>query len=504
MSRRPSASIVANPLLIGAVTVLVVIVAVMLAYNANTGLPFVPTIQVQVQARNAAALTKGSHVREGGFRVGFVERMVPVRLRDGRAGAEIYLKLDTTVGDLPADTTFTVRPRSPLGLKYVELQRGTSTRKVQNGHTFPPAQARIPVQVDEVNRAYDKPTRAALRANTKGFGDTLAARGPALNETIAELPELFRLVESVTGNLADPETQLGRFFRELGDAARVVAPIAARQARFFTRAGQTFEAISRDTEALKQTIERTHPAFEAGIRSFPVQRPFLVDTAALAREMHGFAGELRPTLPLINDALETGIPVVRRSAPFYGELRLTLEALREVVSDPATGLALRSLIANVTALRPQLRFLGPYQTVCNYWNYFWTYLGEHVSQSSPLGSSQRVLLKSAATQAASPGSMGSAEPANGQGYNPATAPRGKPAHLHGQPYGAAVNERGEADCESGQRGYMRRLSEFTPPNFEIVGDPHTPGDQGPTYKGRDKVPAGQTFVREPETGVRHP
>jgi tetratricopeptide (TPR) repeat protein len=33
----------ANPVLIGAVTVLIAIIAVFLAYNANTGLPFVPT-----------------------------------------------------------------------------------------------------------------------------------------------------------------------------------------------------------------------------------------------------------------------------------------------------------------------------------------------------------------------------------------------------------------------------------------------------------------------------
>ena len=40
-------SIAANPVLIGAVTVLVVIVAVYLAYNANSGLPFVPDVRPQ-------------------------------------------------------------------------------------------------------------------------------------------------------------------------------------------------------------------------------------------------------------------------------------------------------------------------------------------------------------------------------------------------------------------------------------------------------------------------
>ena len=40
--RRPNTSIVASPVLVGSVTVLIVIVAVVLAYNANSGLPFVP------------------------------------------------------------------------------------------------------------------------------------------------------------------------------------------------------------------------------------------------------------------------------------------------------------------------------------------------------------------------------------------------------------------------------------------------------------------------------
>ena len=29
-------------------------------------------------------------------------------------------------------------------------------------------------------------------------------------------------------------------------------------------------------------------------------------------------------------------------------------------------------------------------------------------------------------------------------------------------------------------------------------DPHTPGNQGPSYAGRSNVPEGETFSREPE------
>ena len=496
-------AIAGSPVLIGGITVLVVVVAVFLAYNANAGLPFVPTLDVKLHTRDGANLTKGSEVKEGGFRVGFVRRLKPVTLPDGKAGAEISLQLDGGM-DLPPDTRFTIRPRSPLGLKYLEVERGSAASEVEPGHTFPAAQVHIPVQVDEVNEQFDEPTRDAVRMVTRNMGDALAVRGISINETIARLPRFLPLAERVARNLADPRTELGRFFRELGDAARVVRPVADVQADLFTRTAQTFEALSRDPRALQETISRTHPAFRAGIRSFPVQRPFLTESARLAADMRPFVARLRPTLPGASRALRAGIPVTRRSAAFYDQTRLTLAELREVVEDPATGLALRALLDNVSTLKPILRFLGPYQTVCNYWNYWWTYLGEYQSEENKYGFSQRVLLRSMPQQNNSPASLGAAEPANGEGFQEATRRRGDPVHFHGQVYSAAITEDGEADCENGQRGYMRRLSKFLEPKFLAVTDHNNPGVQGPTYKGRPRVLPGQTFSRLPETGAQHP
>jgi hypothetical protein len=105
------------------------------------------------------------------------------------------------------------------------------------------------------------------------------------------------------------------------------------------------------------------------------------------------------------------------------------------------------------------------------------------------------------------------EPVNGEGYppDPARRSRGDNQRLHGQPYGAAVDNAGNADCENGQRGYLNgnlnisgRFLDAEGNPFNIVADPHTPGDQGPTFAGRANVPAGETFTREPQTGDRLP
>ena len=85
--RRPP-SVASNPVFVGAVTVLVVLVAVLLAYQANQGLPFVPTFELKVDTPNAARLVVGNEVREGGFRVGQVAKIEPMPGRPQRRAAD--------------------------------------------------------------------------------------------------------------------------------------------------------------------------------------------------------------------------------------------------------------------------------------------------------------------------------------------------------------------------------------------------------------------------------
>ena len=134
-------------------------------------------------------------------------------------------------------------------------------------------------------------------------------------------------------------------------------------------------------------------------------------------------------------------------------------------------------------------------TVCNSFNYFFTYLAEHFSEPDTTGSAQRALVNLTGRQEDSLGSMGADEPANGEGVI-----EGTPQYAQDQPYGAAVAADGRADCEAGQRGYVERDARFFPSKYKIARDPRSPGLQGPTFTGRPRVPEGQTFTAEPETG----
>jgi virulence factor Mce-like protein len=509
--RRTRGSIVANPVLVGAVTTLVIVVAVFLAYNANNGLPFVPTRELNVQIANGANLVPGNEVREGGFRVGVVEDMKPVRLPSGKVGAEVRLKLDKKVGAVPADSVVTIRPRSALGLKYVELQRGRSKKTLGNGATLPASQAHVPVEIDQVFNMFDEPTRQAARGNLQGFGDAFASRGADLSATIQEAPRFFGALAPVMRNLADPRTNLDRFFRELGDAARIVRPVSDVNARLFTTMADTFDAISKSPENLKATIAKTPATLDAGVASMRVQRPFLDHTAAWSKDLTRATVALRGALPTLNRALAVGTPVTRRSTELYGRLQDAMGALQRLSEAPTTAGALRGLTATVTTLQPQLRYLGPYITVCNTWNLFWTFTAEHFTAPDDTGGSERALLNNSAGQADSVSEIGANEFANGVDPDPTNG--GRPQFLHGNTWGnQAIDGKGNANCQAGQAGYLSRGNGLSPygDRYEhaVVDTPRIDKNLGPNYRTFDKngkgsgatrarVPDGETFTPEP-------
>jgi virulence factor Mce-like protein len=499
--RRTASNIVANPVLVGSVTMLVIVVAVFLAYNANSGLPFVPTYEVKVETPNAARLVQGNDVREGGFRIGQVSKLENVRMDDGRVGAMLTLTLDKAAGPLPRDSQMVVRPRSTLGLKYVEVVRGRARQTLPQGATLTGFEDTTPPELDEVFDIFTDRTRRDIQTNLGTFGSAFAGRGGDLNRTFVALPDLLRDVQPVMRTLSDPDTRLARFFDELQDTARITRPVADELAHLFTAGADVFEAFSRDPAALDQTIARSPGTLRVGTPALRAQRPFLRRFAGLSDEIVGTARELRRSVRPVSAALRAGTQSLPQTVRLSEDLGRTFTALRDLSVSPTTNLVLGGLQSTATTLTHTLRWLGPHVTVCNYWNSWWTFLADHIAEEVDTGTVQRIQVKfSDPLQPNSPASFGASRPANG-GHPPPAIPGvpspGDPVNLHAQPYGRAVNERGEADCETGQRGYPERAAKNLPSDLKIAVDPRTPGDQGPTYTGRRRVPDGQTFTAEP-------
>src|SRR6185503_6321551 len=206
-------AIASNPVLVGVATTLVIVVAVFLAYNANAGLPWVPTYRLSANVPVATSLVKGNEVRIGGLRVGVVDKITPKQTSNGTTYAKLDLKLETRIRPLPSDSTIIIRPRSALGLKYIEVTRGTSDQGLKDGATLPLSQATPkPVEFDDFFNMFDERTRHGEQQNLRGFGDAFAGRGDDLNAALQSFVPLVALAVPVLSNIADPQTNFKRFF----------------------------------------------------------------------------------------------------------------------------------------------------------------------------------------------------------------------------------------------------------------------------------------------------
>jgi len=461
MNRR-STSVAANPVLIGAATVLVVIVAVFLAYNANNGLPFVPTYNVWLQLPNASNLVTGNEVRIGGDRVGLIDKIEPQTHSDGSVTARLHVKLETTVKPLPVDSTVIVRPRSTIGLKYVDLTPGSSSRGIPEDGTLPLRNARPrPVEFDDFFSMFDEPTRAANQVNLREFGDALAGRGTSINEAIVALDPLTKNAIPVLKNLADPQTRFGELFRALEQTAAAVAPVGEQQGQLFHNLAVTFTAFDAIAiPYLQDTISGGPAALDTAIRSFPIQRPLLANAAGFFRDLQPGARALRASAPALATAFQVGTTQVRRAQSLNHELALTLRSLQDFAQDPQVPLGIHGLRRTVEELTPTVNNLGYAQLNCNYI----ALLFNNAASLESRGTSEGTWIRS--MPLAPPDGVNSevgpaSAPANGPAGDAAASPEAN--HLHANPYPLVGAKGQNGICMAGNEFYLR--------NQTVIGNP---------------------------------
>jgi phospholipid/cholesterol/gamma-HCH transport system substrate-binding protein len=369
--RRGATAIASNPVLVGVATTLVIVVAIFLAYNANAGLPWVPSYRLEAEVPSAANLVRGNEARIGGLRVGVIDDITPIRKPDGSYASILDLKLETRVRQLPKDSVVIIRPRSALGLKYLQITRGTSSDGFADGERIPIANyaKKRPIDIDEFYSMFDKRTREASQQNLAGYGSAFAGRGESINRAIEAFVPLARNATKVFRNITDAGTRFERFFKEQGDAAGIVAPVAEINAALFVALDNTFTAFADVADPyIRQSITKGPSGLDTATDVFPKVTPFFANSEQFFTELQPGFRALRASHKDLADAFVTGKTSVRRSTQLNTRLAGFIRALDRLAQDPLVPIALRDLVETMKALDPTLQYLTPAQTVCNYVN----------------------------------------------------------------------------------------------------------------------------------------
>lgn len=488
MNRRRS-SLAASPLLIGAITTLIVVVAVYLSYNANSGLPFVPTYDIKVELPEASGLQSSNQVRIAGQRVGIVSGLSPHQNpRTGRVTVIATLHLEKKFEPLPANTKAIVQSVSAVGLKYLELEKGNSRATLEPGQTIPLAQTREPVDIDEFFDMFNKPTRTALKVSTNNFGDGLAGRGLGLNDTIHELRPLVTRAFPVLRNLAAPQTGLHELFVALDRAASQTAPVAQTNAELWSDLDTFFTAWGGVASSIEAATRGGPPSLQQAIYSLPHEKPFYENAAEFMHLLRPSAADLKTVAPQLGHAFSVGAVNLAAATALNTRLAESAQALEEFAHNPIVSLSLENFAETLEIGNPLLAGIAPEQVNCNYWTLAFRNLASLDSENVGIGTLSRAATLLAPTGQGNEG-YPSGSYADGPSIEKAALGSSKTInnnYLHYNPY-PNVTGPGQKDiCEAANETYTAGRAELgnaaeTADNREFTSrDENLYGEKYPT------------------------
>jgi len=270
----------------------------------------------------AALLVKEADVRMAGVNIGKVKDK---ELGPGGRTTRVTIELDHRFAPIGRDARAVLRQKSLLGETYVEITPGSpGDKKLPDGGTLPDTSVDQSVQLDEVFRVFDPPTRRA-------FQEWLHEAGIATSGTFA------RDFNDSLGNAAP-------FFTGGADLLRPLAEQEVALRRVFRDTGRVFTAVSREDDNLRGLITGGEATFgalasrdQALADTFQIFPTFLRETRATVNRLESFA---RNTDPLVRDLREPArdlAPTLRDLGDLSPDLETLFNHIHPLVRASRTG-----------------------------------------------------------------------------------------------------------------------------------------------------------------------
>jgi virulence factor Mce-like protein len=268
-----------------------------LAFGGPT--PLKPeSYRFKVPFNEAAQLALESDVRISGVSVG---RVKSINLNDeGRADAEI--EIDERYAPIPSNTRAILRQKSLLGETYVELTPGDEDQSplprdpLPEGGSLATAQVSDAVQLDEIFRTFDEPTRAAFQAWQQEASVALRHRGADLSAAIGNLGPFASDLDRLLRILDSQRVATREFVRDTGEVFTALSERRGQLAGLIRNSEQVFSTTADRNEALQDTFVALPTFLDEQRLTLDRLERFATDTNPLITQLRPAARELSPTL----------------------------------------------------------------------------------------------------------------------------------------------------------------------------------------------------------------
>jgi ABC-type transporter Mla subunit MlaD len=350
--------------------------------------------EFKVAFPEATQLGLEADVRVAGVSVGKVRAKDIDSAHPNRTVATI--EIERKYAPIARDARAILRQKTLLGETYVELTPGHPKQAgtVPEGGFLADGRVAKTVELDEIFQALDPKTRASFRVWQQDLSRAVAGRGRDLNDALGNLPAFADDGNDLLTVLDGQASQVRELVRGTGQVFGALTKDEGQLHNLIVNAGDTFDATSRQQQALAETI-RIFPTFlDESKLTFQRLESFSKDTDPLVQDLRPAARDLTPTLhdvrglapdlrsffvnldPLIT-ASKTGLPALRDTLtqtkpllaqlqPFLQELNPALQYLEyqqlmtaDFISNGAAALADTTSTVTDQEMGHYLRQFGP-------------------------------------------------------------------------------------------------------------------------------------------------
>ncbi|MBS1878671.1 MAG: MCE family protein [Actinobacteria bacterium] len=313
---------------------IVMMLGIFIQQNASlpSWIPFVgeefENISAEFSSAQAVTPGQGQAVDIAGVQVG---KVTSVNLEDGHAvvGMQIepkYMEL------IHPNASFLLRPKTGLNDMVVEVEPGTGTEHVEDGHHFTLAQTEPSVNLDQFLASLDSDTQQYIQLLVAGGAQGIGGPGQSirLSNALRRFQPFVHYVAKLNRAIAARHVELARVIHDFGQLTGELSQHDAQIRQFVSSSNAALGNFANQQASIQQALERFPPALRAaneGLASssrfskvaFPSLTKLIPQTQALTPAFKATTQLFKQTTAPIRDGVR----------PFTREIRPLLTASAE-------------------------------------------------------------------------------------------------------------------------------------------------------------------------------